>query len=38
MPQDKARSAVNGPSLNKDCNAGLGHLRTEKIVIRCLDG
>ncbi|MGD9171409.1 MAG: hypothetical protein PVI97_15335, partial [Candidatus Thiodiazotropha sp.] len=27
MPQDKARSAVNGPSLNKDCNAGLGHLR-----------
>jgi hypothetical protein len=27
MPQDKARSAVNGPSLNKDCNTGLGHLR-----------
>ncbi len=27
MPQDKAQSAVNGPSLNKDCNVGLGHLR-----------
>jgi len=27
MPQDKAQSAVNGPSLNKDWNAGLGHLR-----------
>ena len=28
MPQDKAPSAVNGPSLNKDGNAGLGHLWT----------
>jgi hypothetical protein len=26
MPQDKAQSAVNGRSFNKDCNAGLGHL------------
>ncbi len=26
MIQDKAQSAVNGPSLNKGCNAGLGHL------------
>jgi hypothetical protein len=26
MPQDKAQSAVNGLSLNKNCNAGLGHL------------
>jgi len=26
MPQDKAQSTVNGYSLNKDCNAGLGHL------------
>jgi hypothetical protein len=27
MPQDKAQSAVNGPALNKDCNAGLRHFR-----------
>jgi hypothetical protein len=27
MPQDKARSSVNGPSLNKGCNAGLGYFR-----------
>jgi len=26
MTQDKAQSAVNGYSLNKDCNAGLGLL------------
>lgn len=26
MFQVKAQPAVNGPSLNKDCNAGLGHL------------
>ena len=26
MTLDKARSAVNGYSLNKDCNAGLGHM------------
>ena len=26
MTQDKAQSAVNGCSLNKDCNTGLGHL------------
>ena len=28
MTQDKAQSAVNGCSLNKGCNAGLGHLWT----------
>lgn len=28
MVQDKTRPAVNGCSLNKGCNAGLGHLRT----------
>jgi hypothetical protein len=27
MPQDKAQSAVNGPSLNKDRNTGLGLVR-----------
>ena len=26
MTQDKAQPAVNGCSLNKGCNAGLGHL------------
>jgi hypothetical protein len=26
MPQDKAKSAVYGPSLDKGCNAGLEHL------------
>jgi hypothetical protein len=26
MTEDKAQSAVNGYSLNKDCNAGLGYL------------
>jgi hypothetical protein len=26
MPQGKAQSAVNGYSLNKGCNAELGHL------------
>ncbi len=28
MTQDKAQSAVNGCSLNKDCNVVLGHLWT----------
>ena len=27
MTQDKAQFAVNGCSINKGCNAGLGHLR-----------
>jgi hypothetical protein len=35
MPQDKARSAVNGPSLNKDRNAGLGHLRASRRADMC---
>ena len=39
MTQDKAQSAVNGCSLNKDCNAGLGHLwvslRARRVAIIC---
>ena len=41
MIQDKAQFAVNGYSLNKDCNAVLGHLwvslraRREAVIQRC---
>ena len=40
MTQDKAQSAVNGYSLNKGCNAVLGHLwaslRARREAVICL--
>ena len=38
MFQDKAQSAVNGYSLNKDCNAVLGHLRASLWACRAIVG
>ena len=38
MFQDKAQSAVNGHSLNKDCNAVLGHLRASLRACRAIVG